>query len=45
MTVNAMFLTLEGVVVDFFGGEEDLKERRIAFVGNAGERIQEDYLR
>ena len=40
-----MFLTLEGEVVDFFGGEKDLKDRKIAFVGDAGERIQEDYLR
>ena len=27
LTVNAMFLTLDGVLVDFFGGEKDLKER------------------
>ena len=40
-----MFLTLDGVLVDFFGGEKDLKERKVAFVGDPGERIQEDYLR
>jgi len=45
LTVNAMFLTLDGVLVDFFGGEKDLKERKVAFVGDPGERIQEDYLR
>jgi len=45
LTVNAMFLTFDGVVVDFFGGEKDLREGRIAFVGNPAERIQEDYLR
>ena len=40
-----MFLTLDGEVVDFFGGAKDLKERRVAFVGEPGERIKEDYLR
>ena len=45
LTVNAMFLTLDGAVVDFFGGAKDLKERRVAFVGDPGERIKEDYLR
>jgi len=45
LTVNAMFLTLDGEVVDFFGGAKDLKERRVAFVGEPGERIKEDYLR
>ena len=45
LTVNSMFLNIDGTVVDFFNGHEDLKNRRIAFVGSAETRIQEDYLR
>lgn len=45
LTVNSMFLGLDGVLYDFFEGREDLKKRRVAFVGKARERIQEDYLR
>ncbi len=45
LTVNSMFLDLEGTLYDYFGGREDLAKRRVAFVGEARERIQEDYLR
>ena len=33
LTVNSMFLGLDGVLYDFFEGREDLKKRRVAFVG------------
>ncbi|KAI6189929.1 hypothetical protein M3Y97_00061400 [Aphelenchoides bicaudatus] len=45
LTINSLFLDLDGVVYDYTGGIEDIKKRRVAFVGNAVERIQEDYLR
>ena len=45
LTVNSMFLNIDGTVVDFFNGRKDLQNRRIAFVGSAEKRIQEDYLR
>lgn len=45
LTINSMFLDREGTVYDYFGGYEDLKKRRVAFVGNPNKRIQEDYLR
>ena len=45
MTVNSMFLNIDGTVVDFFNGRKDLQNKRIAFVGSAEKRIQEDYLR
>ncbi len=45
LTVNAMFLDLDGNLYDFFTGKEDLEKRRVAFVGDARVRIQEDYLR
>ena len=45
LTINSMFLGMDGTVIDFFNGREDLKRKRIAFVGNADSRIKEDYLR
>ncbi|VDN22427.1 unnamed protein product [Gongylonema pulchrum] len=36
---------LDGTVIDYFKGMSDLEKRRIAFVGDATQRIQEDYLR
>lgn len=38
-------LGLDGCVYDYFYGYDDLKKRRVAFVGDAERRIQEDYLR
>lgn len=45
LTVNSMFLDLQGELTDYFGGKEDLEQRRVRFVGEAETRIQEDYLR
>nr|XP_018905652.1 PREDICTED: CCA tRNA nucleotidyltransferase 1, mitochondrial isoform X2 [Bemisia tabaci] len=45
LTINAMFLGLDGTVYDYFYGYEDLQKRRVRFVGDAVQRIQEDYLR
>ncbi|XP_030061681.1 CCA tRNA nucleotidyltransferase 1, mitochondrial [Microcaecilia unicolor] len=45
LTINSMFLGLDGTLYDYFGGFEDLKNKRVCFVGNAAQRIQEDYLR
>ncbi|XP_070540776.1 CCA tRNA nucleotidyltransferase 1, mitochondrial-like [Ptychodera flava] len=45
LTINSMFLGLDGTVYDFFNGKEDLERRKVEFVGNAVTRIQEDYLR
>lgn len=36
---------MDGTVYDYTGGIADINDRRIVFVGNAVERIQEDYLR
>jgi poly(A) polymerase/tRNA nucleotidyltransferase (CCA-adding enzyme) len=44
-TINAMFCTRGGELLDFFGGREDLAAGRVRFVGSAAERIAEDYLR
>lgn len=44
-TINALSTDRRGRLVDYFGGVEDLKAGRIRFVGDAGERVREDYLR
>lgn len=46
-TINGLFMDpLEGDrVIDFVGGQEDLKNRVIRAIGNADERFGEDYLR
>ena len=44
-TINAMAMDVNGNVFDFFGGQEDIKNKVIRFVGNAKKRIKEDYLR
>lgn len=44
-TINAMSATQDGEVFDFFGGMEDLRVGRVAFVGDAATRITEDALR
>lgn len=40
-----LLLGFEGNVYDYFFGYDDLKRRRVAFVGDADVRIKEDYLR
>lgn len=45
LTINAMSMDFNGVVYDYFGGREDLETYRVRFVGNADERVKEDYLR
>lgn len=44
-TVNALSLGRDGTIHDYSGGLADLAARRIRFIGDAGTRIREDYLR
>ncbi len=45
-TVNAMFYDpLEKKVIDYFGGQQDLRRKIIRTVGDPAERFAEDYLR
>ncbi len=44
-TINAMSLDRAGTLYDPFGGQADLAARRVRFVGEAAQRIAEDYLR
>jgi poly(A) polymerase len=44
-TINAMSMTRDATLFDYFDGAADLTAGRIRFVGDAGSRIAEDYLR
>ncbi len=44
-TINAMYCDKDGVLFDPVGGFEDLKQQRVRFIGEAEQRIKEDYLR
>lgn len=45
-TINALYADpLTGEISDYFGGLDDLAARRIRFIGNAADRIDEDHLR
>jgi poly(A) polymerase len=44
-TINALGLDAAGVLHDYADGLADLAARRVRFIGVAGERIAEDYLR
>ena len=44
-TMNALYATPEGDVIDPVGGLADLRAGRLRFIGDAAARIAEDYLR
>ncbi len=44
-TMNALYCDESGKVHDPLGGFDDLKARRVRFIGDARQRIREDYLR
>jgi len=44
-TMNALYASPDGQVVDPLGGLPDLLSRKVKFIEDAGARIQEDYLR
>ncbi|MEI4232640.1 CCA tRNA nucleotidyltransferase [Roseovarius sp. D22-M7] len=44
-TMNALYADPDGTVIDPLGGIDDLRARRVRFIGDAGTRIREDYLR
>lgn len=45
LTINAMSMNLSGKIFDYFGGADDLANKRVRFIGDAEKRIREDYLR
>ncbi|MFD9898127.1 CCA tRNA nucleotidyltransferase [Mesorhizobium sp. NPDC059025] len=44
-TINALYATANGTIVDLVGGIADIEARRLRFIGDAEKRIREDYLR
>lgn len=44
-TMNALYCRADGTVIDPLGGFADLAQRRVRFIGDAAQRIREDYLR
>nr|WP_256483838.1 CCA tRNA nucleotidyltransferase [Aliihoeflea sp. 40Bstr573] len=44
-TINALYATADGTVLDLVGGVADLETRTLRFIGSAEDRIREDYLR
>src|SRR6188768_880256 len=44
-TINGLSVDAAGVVHDHVGGLADIEAKRVRFIGDAGQRIAEDYLR
>ncbi|NVD39457.1 CCA tRNA nucleotidyltransferase [Ensifer sp. HO-A22] len=44
-TINALYANQKGEVIDDVGGLADIESRTLRFIGNAAERVAEDYLR
>ena len=44
-SINCIYADLEGNLYDPFEGKKDLKNGKVKFIGNAENRIREDYLR
>ena len=44
-TINAIYLSRNGKVKDFFNGQEDLIDSSLRFIGNIEDRVQQDFLR
>ena len=45
LTINALYANAKGEVIDLVGGLPDIEKRHVRFIGNAAERVAEDYLR
>ena len=44
-TINAIYMDIRGKIYDPQNGKEDLKNKKINFIGDSSKRIEEDYLR
>ena len=44
-TFNALMLDMRGQLYDYFGGQDDLAAGQVRFIGDAGARLSEDWLR
>lgn len=44
-TINALSMDANGEIYDYFNGQKDITSHRVAFIGDAATRIEEDGLR
>ena len=44
-TINAIYMTTDGIIIDPLNGMKDLKKRHVRFIKDPNKRIIEDYLR
>ena len=45
-TINALYFDIQsGEIIDYIGGMEDVRQRRVRFIGNPEERLAEDPVR
>lgn len=45
LTINGLYADADGNIIDLVGGIEDIENANIRFIGDAEQRIKEDYLR
>lgn len=45
LTINAIYVNLKGEIFDPFNGIDDLRKKKVIFIGIPKDRIKEDYLR
>ena len=44
-TINSLYLDSKGNLIDLLNGKHDINKRKLVFIGDPIERIEEDYLR
>ena len=44
-TFNAIYLSFDGKIFDYFNGQNDLLRKKVKFIGDIEARLKEDYLR
>ena len=44
-TINALYMSKDGIIFDFVNGQEDLKNKKIKIIGDPDKRLKEDPLR
>lgn len=45
LTINGLYADIDGRVIDLVGGLADIETGTVRFIGDAGQRVAEDYLR
>ena len=44
-TINALYMDAAGNIYDYFSGQQDIKDKKLRFIGDANARVEEDGLR